>query len=203
MINGSDETDDDMKHPTEQRQSLSLIKSYKREIQQREDTISSSRSSEIGDSQGVPSSAFLISSRDFSWYTLDNPLAVEDDGVRTWQTSASTRSTSVESEIDTAHPQGFYPREQPKKRNYSNTHTNTECIISPVDRPTVIPPHPHQSQSNQNSAQDEWEIERIDAKRQTETGCEYNVRWRNTWLSESELQNAQELLQEFEDKAWV
>jgi len=50
-------------------------------------------------------------------------------------------------------------------------------------------------------AQDEeedWEIVKIVDKRWTRRGCEYMVRWKNTWMSDSELRNAARLVREFD-----
>jgi len=69
VIDETDDTDDDMNNPTEHRQFLSRAQSALRpvfkypfghKIQQREDT-SSSRSSEVGDNQGVPPGVILTS----------------------------------------------------------------------------------------------------------------------------------------------
>ena len=49
-------------------------------------------------------------------------------------------------------------------------------------------------------AQDEeedWEIVKIVRKRRTRKGCEYKVRWKNTWMSDSELRNAARLVREY------
>ncbi|KAK3169258.1 hypothetical protein OEA41_008641 [Lepraria neglecta] len=92
MIDETDDNDDDMNDPAEHRRFLSLAQSaprpvfrspFDRKIQHRENA-SSSRSSEIGDSQ-------------------DDPLVVEDDEEKTGETGGSTRATSMESEIGTAH----------------------------------------------------------------------------------------------------
>ena len=47
---------------------------------------------------------------------------------------------------------------------------------------------------------EEWEIEKIVGKRRTRRGCEYKVRWQDTWLPESELGYAQGLLQQFDEE---
>jgi len=46
--------------------------------------------------------------------------------------------------------------------------------------------------------EEEWEIVSIVDKRWTERGYGYKVCWEKTWLLESELGNAQELLRDFE-----
>ena len=43
----------------------------------------------------------------------------------------------------------------------------------------------------------EWEIRRIVSKRRIGGVYEYKVRWKDTWLSESEMENAQDLLRDF------
>ena len=45
-----------------------------------------------------------------------------------------------------------------------------------------------------------WEIVRIVSKRRRGKGYEYKVCWKETWLLERELGNAQELLRKFEAK---
>ena len=55
---------------------------------------------------------------------------VEDDDEKTGETGASTRATSVESEIGTLHLQSSHPREQPK------THS---CLSPPTTKPTPTP----------------------------------------------------------------
>jgi len=106
-----------------------------------------------------------------------------------------------------------------------NARTTTSPTISLVDRPTspggqtirggdhgaAVIVHsysvtaatslfPEHLQGQRDSALDgeEWEIVKIFGKRRTRSGYEYNVRWKNTWLPRSELENAQELLQDFE-----
>ena len=53
---------------------------------------------------------------------------------------------------------------------------------------------------NEGEEEQEWEIIRILGKRRTREGQEYKVCWKNTWLLESELGNAQGLLQQFKAK---
>ena len=44
----------------------------------------------------------------------------------------------------------------------------------------------------------EWEIKKILDRRETMSGTEYKVRWKNTWLPKDELGNARRLVREFE-----
>lgn len=46
----------------------------------------------------------------------------------------------------------------------------------------------------------EWEIIKILDMRETVSGTEYMVRWKNTWLPKEELENARKLVREFEAK---
>ena len=46
--------------------------------------------------------------------------------------------------------------------------------------------------------EEEWEIVKIVGKRRTGRGDEYKVYWKERWLLESDLGNAQELLLQFE-----
>ena len=157
---------------------------------------------------------------------------VEDDDERTGKTSASTRATSVESEIGTVNLQSSHASGQPKTHGCFSPPT-IEPTPSPIDRPisstvalsrdrveqatcggdrritaTVYPPHAitvppplaerPQDQGDLVSNEEEWEIARIVGKRRRGKGYEYKVCWKKTWLPESELGNAQELLREFE-----
>ncbi len=56
---------------------------------------------------------------------------------------------------------------------------------------------------NENEEKQKWEIIRILDKRWTRERQEYKMRWEDTWLRRSELENAQKLLQEFERKDWA
>jgi hypothetical protein len=149
---------------------------------------------------------------------------IEDDGETTSETGASTRATSVESEVAIAHLSRSHPMEQPKMHGCLNARTTTSPTTSPVDRPTSLggqtvrggdhgaavivrpysvtaatPPSPErEGQRDLTQDEEDWEIVKIVGKRRTRSGYEYNVRWKNTWLSRSELGNAQELLQDFE-----
>ncbi len=71
----------------------------------------------------------------------------------------------------------------------------------------ITPPLPQQSQGQGGSVSDKedgkWEIVRIVTKRRRRGGDEYKVRWKSTWLPESELGNAQRLVREFEGRGWV
>lgn len=63
----------------------------------------------------------------------------------------------------------------------------------------ITSPLLQQSQVQGSLVSDEqWEIIRIVDKRQSGNGYEYKVCWKETWLPECELGNAQELLREFE-----
>ena len=166
---------------------------------------------------------------------------VEDNDEKTGEFDASTRATSVESEIGTVHLQSSHPRKQPKTHgclNPSTTGPTTEPTTSPYNRPispiialshdrieqairgddhgaavTVHPPHAitltppflEQPQDPGSSAlgEEEWEIVRIVGKRRRGEGYEYKVCWKERWLLERELGNAQELLREFEMKYQV
>lgn len=75
------------------------------------------------------------------------------------------------------------------------------AIINPLSTAVIqfLPEQP-QNQDASVSDEEEWEILRIVDKRWTENGYEYQVCWEKTWLLESELGNAQQLLQQFEAK---
>lgn len=73
MIDDTDDTDDDMNDPVEHRRILSLAQlaprpvfrdPFEQRFQQRENS-SASRSSEVGDTQGVLPSMFLTDNQDF------------------------------------------------------------------------------------------------------------------------------------------
>ena len=95
-----------------------------------------------------------------------------EDDEEPVQISGPTSATGKESEVDITSP---------KERQ-------DQCSSTPKGR---------QGQRGLVLNRDEWEIERIVDKRHTRRGCEYKVRWQDTWLLGSELGNAQELIQQF------
>ena len=115
------------------------------------------------------------------------------------------------SPLTTAEPTAS-PLDRPISLNVVSSRDSVEQIIRGGDRGTtatvnplstaVISLLPKQPQNQDASVPDEeeWEIVRIVDKRWTENGYEYQVCWEKTWLLESELGNAQQLLQQFEAK---
>ena len=104
-----------------------------------------------------------------------------------------------------------FPLDRPISLNVLSSHGPVEqttrggdrwaATVNPLSTP-IIPLLPKQPQ-NQDALvpdEEEWEIVRIVDKRWTENGYEYQVCWEKTWLLESELGNAQQLLQQFEAK---
>ena len=63
------------------------------------------------------------------------------------------------------------------------------------------PPPLEQAQEDGDEVQikeSQWEIKKILDRRQTMSGIEYKVRWKNTWLPKGGLGNARKLVREFE-----
>ena len=86
------------------------------------------------------------------------------------------------------HPCGQVVREDDR---------GAEPVASPPS--AAIPPFPEESEARIPALeQEEWEVSRIVGRRRVGKVVEYKVRWKNTWLSRSNLGNARELLQEFE-----
>ncbi len=73
------------------------------------------------------------------------------------------------------------------------------AIVYPLGVAAATPLSQEQFQDQGVSALDEeeWEIARIVGKRRRGKGYEYRVCWKETWLLESELGNAQGLLRDF------
>ena len=74
------------------------------------------------------------------------------------------------------------------------------ATVKPSSLTAATPPSP-ELEGQRDLAQDEeedWEIVKIVDKRWTRRGCEYMVRWKNTWMSDSELRNAARLVREFD-----
>lgn len=104
------------------------------------------------------------------------------------------------------------PLDRPVSLNALSSRDSVEQAIRGDDRgaaatvnllsTAVISLLPEQPQNQDASVPDkeEWEIVRIVDKRWTENGYEYQVCWEKTWLLESELGNAQQLLKQFEAK---
>ncbi len=72
----------------------------------------------------------------------------------------------------------------------------------PITKTVLLQQLPGQGRSTDNE-REEWEIEKIIDRRRTGSGYEYIVRWTDTWLPESELGNAQELVRVFEAQGHV
>jgi len=73
------------------------------------------------------------------------------------------------------------------------------ATVNPSGVTVATPPSPER-EGQRDLAQDEeedWEIVKIVGKRWTRRGCEYKVRWKNTWMSDSELRNAARLVREY------
>lgn len=87
-----------------------------RNFQQRKKTASSSRFSEICNSQ-------------------NDPLVMKNTEEKTIKTGDSIRATSMEFDINTVHLQSSYSREQPKTHGFLSP-TTTEPTTSPFDHPT-------------------------------------------------------------------
>ena len=102
---------------------------FSQTFQQHKKTTSLSRSSEVGTSQGVGppppnSSVLLTSTRDFFCRISDDPLMMEDDDEKTGETGASTRTTSVKSEIGTVNFQSSH-----RTRTHTHTHTHIYSFL--------------------------------------------------------------------------
>ena len=83
----------------------------------------------------------------------------------------------------------------------SNSQVDNTIPEEGQDQRTSFPDRRH-GQRKSVSQKEEWEIEKIVGKRRTRRGYEYKVRWQDTWLVESEVANAVELMQRFE-KEWL
>ncbi|KAI4267175.1 MAG: hypothetical protein L6R38_008375 [Xanthoria sp. 2 TBL-2021] len=118
----------------------------------------------------------------------NDPLVVEDNDKKTGETGASTRATSVESEIVEQATCGG-----------DGGITTTVYPLHAITVPASLAKR-HQDQGGSALDEEEWEIVRIVGKRRRGKGYEYKVCWKETWLLERELENAQELLRKFEAK---
>lgn len=70
------------------------------------------------------------------------------------------------------------------------------AVASPPN--AITPPRSLQSPAPSPALEEEqWEIRKIVGKRRVGKGYQYRVRWKDTWLSGSEMGNAQDLLRDF------
>lgn len=98
-------------------------------------------------------------------------------------------------------PPNALPPHDPAEQTTRGGDRGAAATVNPLST-AIIPLLPKQPQNQDASVPDEeeWEIVRIVDKRWTENGYEYQVCWEKTWLLESELRNAQQLLQQLEAK---
>jgi len=154
---------------------------------------------------------------------------IEDDGKTISESSASTRASSVESEIGPVHLSRPHLRGQPKMLDCLDAPTIPEPPTESLDRPTspaiplpqhlrgrfvrvdrqgaaavasppsaTTPPLPPPPEARTPAfEEEEWEIKKIVGKIWVGDRYQYKVRWEDTCLSESELGNAQGLVQDF------
>jgi len=90
----------------------------------------------------------------------------------------------------------------PVERTICGGNGETTPIVHSLSVTAATPPSSKHSQDQGGSALDkeDWEIIKILGQRRTGRCNEYKVRWKSTWLRQSELGNAQRLLEEFEAK---
>ena len=117
---------------------------------------------------------------------------IEDDGEMTSETVASTRATSVESETGAVQDR--------VEQTVRGGEYGAAATVNPSGVTAATPPSPER-EGRRDLAQDEeenWEIVKMVGKRRTRKGCEYKVRWKDTWMSDSELRNAARLVREYD-----
>ena len=115
--------------------------------------------------------------------------------------SPSTISKSIISPFDHPNSHSFALFHDQIDHGIPEDNRRAAATIHLSHNTTITSPLPERSQVQGSLVSDEeWEIKRIVDKRQSEKGYEYKVCWKKTWLPESELGNAQELLQEFESQ---
>ena len=94
--------------------------------------------------------------------------------------------------------------DQERRIVHANDHNGRiSANVGSVSAIAIIPFAPEQHQGQGGPAEvekQEWEVTKILDKRETRSGTQYRVRWKSTWLSRSELGNAQKLLWEYEAK---
>lgn len=92
---------------------------------------------------------------------------------------------------NTALPQQPYMRDGGEDDRVAVAVAITPSVSpSPLSQPSPSP-------SPTPALEEQWEIAEIIGIRRAGKGYEYEVRWKNTWLRESELGNARRLLQKF------
>ena len=81
-------------------------------------------------------------------------------------------------------------------RGGDNRATATVDLLSVT--PATLPSPECEGQQDLTKDEEDWEIVKIVGKRWTRRDCEYKVRWKDTWMSDSELRNAARLVREFD-----
>ena len=116
--------------------------------------------------------------------------APTSEGPKPFQRSNSEVSTHRHRTTLTAQSFSSTPVDsvQPKKRSPSPLRART----------TNAATRPSKSPARNTIHNGEWPISKIIGKRRKGRGIQYRIRWTDTWLPASELNNAKRLLQEFE-----
>ena len=130
-------------------------------------------------------------------------------GVATFQDPPPLKKAETQACSSTCTP---HPMTEPVDRPISPSAAVDQQVVGANDRRAVAvvnrlsasPPLPAQPSParapalEEEGEEEEWEIRKIVGKRRAGKDNEYRVRWKDTWLSKSELGNAQRLLKEFE-----
>ena len=117
-------------------------------------------------------------------------------GLSTCTSEPTTAPVDRPTSPDTALPQQLYTRTVREDDRAAAVVANPPSASPPP--PSQLFPAPAPAPAPTPALEEEWEIQKIIEKRRAGKGYEYKVRWKDTWLSNSELGNARRLLQEFE-----
>jgi len=111
-----------------------------------------------------------------------------------------TATAPTTSFLDCSTTPGIVLPQDRGKRTVRGGDYRAAATVNPSSVTAATSPSPER-EGQRDLVQDEkkdWEIVKIVDKRWTSRGCEYMVRWKNTWMSDSELRNAARLVREFD-----
>ena len=142
------------------------------------------------------------------WHVLNYFFMIENDNQIINEINVFIKIINMKFEVNITQLSSSYSKKQLNTYVDLNVFIIISSMISISNRfilfcitAVTFPYFKSQNQSDLIQNEKEWDITRIIGKKWKERSYQYLMRWKNTWLSKSKLENAQQLLREFEAKS--